>query len=192
MTANPIYVSPTIPHVNHPELSSPKYAVSALLSVPANSTKTRRESYCNWLSLCPFEWFITLTFKYEDTTEQAGRDKLRKLVRRTERELFGKHRAGRTIHHKLSMVVFEERNLSDGLHYHCLVQPPTLLGCLNTSAEYPLVIRSQWIAVGGGFQFDSKPIATKRDIIGFVGYGTKDMFMNTDCVNLTWFQQRTG
>lgn len=157
-----------------------------------------RDMYCDWLSQCEFEWFMTFTFRYQDIHEKKALEMLRMLIHRAERKIYGKHKAGRTVNQKISMVAFKEKNSSDGFHYHCLVQTPMDLGKLQTAADLPHVMYEIWKRINGGFQFDVEHIASQEDIVRLVKYSTKEFSINRyntgsdDGVNITWFKNRTG
>ena len=155
----------------------------------SNSAHCLRQGYQNWLSRYSFEWFITLTFQFPDTSEYKGRKMMANLVSKTEECMFGL-RMGQTPHQKLSMAVFEERNHSCGLHYHCMVQPPTDLGCLQTSADLPKLIYLNWKKLGGGVQFNCQPIHNQNGVVSLLSYLTKQIRINRDCVHLNWFEKR--
>jgi hypothetical protein len=151
------------------------------------TAKKLRAEYIKWLPNFPFAWFITLTFRFPKFTKKSAIDTLRRFVHRFERAVYGKNRAGRTIHQRLSMIVFIEPHYFDGFHFHCLVQAPTDTGKLN-GVLYTSLFRKIWEEVGGGFnQFRCDVVASPADVID---YSTKKIFRDKNLVIVDWFQKR--
>lgn len=168
----------------------PCKSIESKYSINLYSGKILRESTVDWISQCPFSWFVTLTFPYRTVTKHAAINNLRRFVHRFNRAMYGKHRANKYPSQCLSLVAFIEKNFEQGFHFHCLVQPPSSIPS-RPSAQYMPLFRAIWEETGGSYQqFDQQEIKSSFDVRKIAHYATKKMYSNKDCVILDWFHKR--
>lgn len=64
-------------------------------------------------------WLVTLTFRSNEVSDHFARNTMANFLNRTNRDVFGRHSKER-----MYLMVVQEKNYSNGIHYHLLVRDP--------------------------------------------------------------------
>jgi hypothetical protein len=96
-----------------------------------------KEGYSEIINKANPDYFVTLTFRNNDTSEQYALKTMDEFIKEVGRKIYG----GSAPLNILTVLVFLERNQSDGIHFHLLVKEPI------TKRNYNLkdVLKYRWL-----------------------------------------------
>lgn len=127
-----------------------------------------------------YRWFLTLTFKNQDISENAARAALEMLVNIVNGRIYGQARYKGM---RMKLVAALEKNSSDGFHFHLLISRRTSPGKLEFHDLLPQYLINIWksrIDVAGTnnhwTKFEDRHIS----------YITKELPKKDDCLIVDW------
>jgi hypothetical protein len=121
------------------------------------------------------DYFVTLTFANNNTSEQYALNTMGEFIKRVEQRIYPKGAPPKI----LIVLVFLERNQSNGIHFHLLIKEPV------TTCNHNLkdVLQSKWLSLdhSGYANFNNKSWFQKiYELDGIAKYITKQTYGNNN------------
>jgi len=134
-----------------------------------------KEGYLGIIRKAKPDYFVTLTFANNNTSEQYALNTMNEYIKRIGQGIYG-YKAPPKI---LIVLVFLERNQSNGIHFHLLVKEPV------TTRNHNLkdVLQSKWLKLdhAGYANFNNKLWFQKLyELDGIAKYITKQTYGNNN------------
>jgi hypothetical protein len=130
-----------------------------------------KEGYLEIIKKANPDYFVTLTFANNSTSEQYALTTMNEFIKQVGRKIYG----GYAPLNILTVLVFLERNQSNGIHFHLLVKEPV------TKRNYNLkdILQSQWSSMkhSGYANFNNKLWFQQiHELDGIAKYITKQTY----------------